>query len=108
MSRFLTRGVVAALAIGVSTPMFAAEPPATATDSRPWYKKLFVSADASRTCTAQRAGDRPRDAATDHEQTAHARGGSSERESRKRKRPCAEWKSATSCGKSRSIRTMKP
>ncbi len=39
MSRFRAWGVAAALAVGVGAPVVAASP--TATDARPWYKKMF-------------------------------------------------------------------
>lgn len=42
MSRFRVWGVAAALAVGAAAPAVAAD--ATATDTRPWYKKMFVSA----------------------------------------------------------------
>src|SRR4051794_37503857 len=36
---------IAALAVGASAPAaFSADPPATTTDSRPWYKRMFSSA----------------------------------------------------------------
>ena len=43
MSRFRAWGVAAALAAG-ATPAVAADPPTATTDTRPWYKKMFVSA----------------------------------------------------------------
>lgn len=42
MSRFRAWGVAAALAAGAGAPALAADAPAT--DTRPWYKKMFVSA----------------------------------------------------------------
>ena len=46
MRRFRTWGVAAALAVGASAPTVAgaADPPAATTASRPWYKRMFVSA----------------------------------------------------------------
>jgi hypothetical protein len=42
MSRFRSWGVAAALAVGATAPVVAADAPAT-TDSRPWYKRVFSS-----------------------------------------------------------------
>ena len=45
MRRFRAWGVAAALATGASAPAaVAADSPSATTDSRPWYKKMFVSA----------------------------------------------------------------
>lgn len=44
MRRFRAWGVAAALAIGAGAPAAAADPPSATTDSRPWYKRMFVSA----------------------------------------------------------------
>ena len=43
MIRVRAWGVAAALAVG-AVPAVAADTPATATDERPWYKRMFVSA----------------------------------------------------------------
>lgn len=43
MSRFRAWGVAAALAVGLAAPAGAADPSNAATDSRPWYKKMFSS-----------------------------------------------------------------
>ena len=43
MSRFRAWGVAAAVAVGATAPVGAADPPA-ATDSRPLYKRMFTSA----------------------------------------------------------------
>ncbi|MBP3959455.1 hypothetical protein J8F10_29780 [Gemmata sp. G18] len=44
MSRLRVWGVAAALAVGAGAPAIAADAPTTATDTRPWYKRMFVSA----------------------------------------------------------------
>jgi hypothetical protein len=44
MSRFRSWGIATALAVSVTAPAVADDPPATTTDSRPWYKRMFSSA----------------------------------------------------------------
>jgi hypothetical protein len=44
MNRFRAWGIAAALAAGTAAPAVAADPPSDTTDTRPWYKKMFVSA----------------------------------------------------------------